>query len=227
MNMSYNYCVSSIYLIVISNSSLISSKCFFFQLKLYWRGHHTVFKEKCRLELLRYWVDIVRIKLPFYKHPFKMFRPFLDNLTKTIFHVFCLLFLLFCNLYKVEVVKRFRIGRKCNNCITYKLFSSNFLFLLFINVIKFNPKIFCANHFWLQVCSAQLLDCKIILLKERAKTIFKLTCFADIESRWCFHFFSWAKGLKTATWNFEDLSTVMYLQDLYPSLLQYPHNRCS
>ena len=100
--------------------------------------------------------------------PLKVFHSFPDNLTETILHIFRLLFLLYSNLYEVEGLTRFGIGRNYNNCITYKHFSSNFLLLLFIIVIKINPKIFCLNHSWPQVCSVQLLDCKIILLKEIA-----------------------------------------------------------
>ena len=41
-----------------------------------------------------------------------------------------------CNLYEENLITRFGICRKSNNCITYKHVSSNFLLLLFINVIK-------------------------------------------------------------------------------------------
>ena len=116
---------------------------FLFRLKLHWQEHHTFSKEKCRLGLLMYCVEIVRIKLPFLEHPFKMLHPFLDNVTETILHIFRLLFLHFCNLYEVERLTRFGIGRKSNNCITCKHFSSNFLLLLFINVIKVS-----LSQFW-------------------------------------------------------------------------------
>ena len=116
---------------------------FLFRLKLHWQEHHTFSKEKCRLGLLMYCVEIVGIKLPFLEHPFKMLHPFLDNVTETILHIFRLLFLHFCNLYEVERLTRFGIGRKSNNCITCKRFSSNFLLLLFINVIKVS-----LSQFW-------------------------------------------------------------------------------
>ena len=153
----------------------------------------------------------VRIKLLFWEHSFKTPHSFLDNVTKTILH--CLLFHLFCNLCEVEGLMRFGMGQIFNDCITYKHFSSNFHMLLFINVIKVNPKIFCANHSWPQACSVQLLDCKIILLKETEEPYTNWR-FTD-RLKMILSFFSWAKD---SYWNFQDPSTMMYLRDLSPSL---------
>ena len=47
--------------------------------------------------------------------PLKVFHSFPDNLTEIILYIFCLLFLLYCNLYKVEGLTRFGIGRNYNN----------------------------------------------------------------------------------------------------------------
>ena len=50
---------------------------------------------------------------------------------------------------------------------------------------KFNSKIFCASHSRPQACCVQLLNCKVILLKETARTV-------QIRSD-AFILFSWAK----------------------------------
>ena len=147
--MSYRYCPcqnnvcfdSSIYLIIISNSSSVSLKCSFFD------SSCPVRNTKLSLKKKQTWASQVLCRdcqnqTSFLRTPFQdAAHPFHDNVTKTIFHI----------LSSLPPLTRFGIIRKCNNCVMYKHFSSNFFLLLFINVTEVSRSQFL--NIWLPLCS--------------------------------------------------------------------------
>ena len=142
------------------------------------------------------------------KTPSRCF-PFLDNVSKTILHIFRLLLLHFNKLYEVEWLTIFGIGWECNNCITCKHFSSNFLLLLFINVIK--------------VSLSQFLDITLRLCFKYEIRISKMMQILEYQNT----FYSDLSGFKCKRYwndilfstNYSDLSFLLLSKNGAPSSL--------
>ena len=113
-----------------------------FRPKLHWRGHHTFSKEKCRLGLPMYCVEIFRIKLPFLEHPFK------SNNCITYKHVSSnFLLLLFISVIKASLSQFLNISLPL--CFKYKIGASKMIKILeYHNLFYSDVSSFKYNRYW-------------------------------------------------------------------------------